>query len=142
MGIEQTEIDALASLRPALLRELARDAVAPFYDDTLGRRVHEARRESIRTAQAAVDEQMDSERLGRLRADAARKLATMRQQIDELNESIQMDISDFDLETPVVPTAEIGADPHEEPLIDSDWSFSEQCRRLIDSKAYRTTEES
>ena len=32
MGVEQTEIDALASLRPDLLRQIARDAIAPFYD--------------------------------------------------------------------------------------------------------------
>ena len=30
MGVEQTEIDALASLRPALLREIASAAIAPF----------------------------------------------------------------------------------------------------------------
>ena len=42
MGVEQTEIDALASLQPDLLREIARDAIAPFYDATLDQRVIEA----------------------------------------------------------------------------------------------------
>jgi hypothetical protein len=26
---------------------------------------------------------------------------------------------------------------HPLPLLDSSWSFAEQCKRLIDSKAYR-----
>ena len=37
-GVEQTEIDALASLRPDLLRQIARGAIAPFYDHELDRR--------------------------------------------------------------------------------------------------------
>ena len=39
MGREQTEIDALATLRPDALREIAQKAIRPFYDDTLARRV-------------------------------------------------------------------------------------------------------
>jgi hypothetical protein len=35
MGTEQTEIDALAELQPDLLRQIAHDAIAPFYDRTL-----------------------------------------------------------------------------------------------------------
>ena len=42
MGVEQTEIDALATLRPDLLRQVARNAIAPFYDFTLSDRVREA----------------------------------------------------------------------------------------------------
>jgi hypothetical protein len=34
-GREQTEIDALAALRPEILRQIAEAAVAPFYDPTL-----------------------------------------------------------------------------------------------------------
>ena len=53
MGVEQTEIDALASLRPELLRELARDAIAPFYDYELGARVDAACADWKQRAQAA-----------------------------------------------------------------------------------------
>ena len=38
-GVEQTEIDALASLQPDLLRQITRNAIEPFYDDTLDWRV-------------------------------------------------------------------------------------------------------
>jgi len=34
-GIEQTEIDAMATLRPELLRRIAVDAVGPYFDSTL-----------------------------------------------------------------------------------------------------------
>lgn len=37
-GREQTEIDALAALRPAELRRIAEQAIEPFYDPTLERR--------------------------------------------------------------------------------------------------------
>ena len=39
MGREQTEIDALATLRPDTLREIALEAIRPFYDAMLARRV-------------------------------------------------------------------------------------------------------
>ena len=35
MGVEQTEIDALAALQPDVLTQMARDAIAPFFDSTL-----------------------------------------------------------------------------------------------------------
>lgn len=38
-GREQTEIDALAALRPDVLRQIAEDALLPFYDPTLDGRV-------------------------------------------------------------------------------------------------------
>jgi hypothetical protein len=42
-GVEQTEIDALAALRPNLLARIAHDALGPFFDRSLDRRVWEAR---------------------------------------------------------------------------------------------------
>jgi hypothetical protein len=38
-GHDQTEIDALAALRPDLLDQIARDALRPFYDHTLAERI-------------------------------------------------------------------------------------------------------
>ena len=42
-GLEQTEIDALATLRPDVLRRIVEGAIAPFYDQTLERRTRDAR---------------------------------------------------------------------------------------------------
>ena len=39
----QTEVDALATLQPHVLARIVRKAIAPFYDETLARRVAEAR---------------------------------------------------------------------------------------------------
>jgi hypothetical protein len=137
MGVEQTEIDALASLRPDLLARIARDACRPYFDTTLAGRVAEARRDWLDEAQAALDEQMDEEQMDRVRRDAAEKLAAMRAEIDALNEALHIDTSDFDLPELAIPTAEVNGDVHGLPLLDSRWSFAEQCQRLIESKAYR-----
>ena len=136
-GIEQTEIDALASLRPDLLRTITRDAVAPFYDYRLGRRAQQARDAWEREAQQIVDRDVGSDQLTRIRAEAERKLAAMRQEIAELNDQLRIDVGDFDLPAvPDVPEAELNGN-RPAPLIDSRWDFAEQCRALIDSKAYR-----
>lgn len=137
MGVKQTEIDALASLQPDLLRQIARDALDPFFDRTLGSRVREAEQEWLDEAQAVIDHSVDQDRLDRLRVEASAKLAELRTEIDAINDALRLEAGDFDLPTPVVPIAELDDSIHPLPLVDSGWSFAEQCRALIDSKAYR-----
>jgi hypothetical protein len=55
-GIEQTEIDALATLRPDVLTAIARVALDPFFDHTLAKRYRHAEREWHRMAQARLAE--------------------------------------------------------------------------------------
>jgi hypothetical protein len=140
MGVEQTEIDALASLRPDLLRQIARDALAPFYDYELGGRVARARSEWISEALEIINRDVDAERLARIRAEASRKLAEMRAQIAELNDQLRIDASDFDLPEIIIPGPDLNGRETPGPLLDSWWPFAEQCRALIDSKAYRNGE--
>jgi hypothetical protein len=141
MGIEQTEIDALAALRPELLQQLARDAIGPFYDATLERRVTRARQEWLQAAQAVIDANLDADQLARIRADAEAKLEAMRTEIEELNQALRVDASDFDLPEMDVPTFTLTGNVDGLPLLDSRWSFAEQCRQLIHSKAYRNGKE-
>ena len=47
-GHEQTEIDALAVLRPEILRDIAVDAISRFYDSGLAKRVENARTEYLK----------------------------------------------------------------------------------------------
>jgi hypothetical protein len=54
MGVAQTEIDAL---QPDLLAQIARDAIAPFFDGTLSRRVRAAASQWETAAQQAIDSQ-------------------------------------------------------------------------------------
>jgi hypothetical protein len=141
MGVEQTEIDALASLRPELLRDLARDAIAPFYDHTLARRVAESYWSWKEQAQAVLDSSLDQVARTRFRAEAAAKLGELREQIDAINDSMRIDVSDLDLPAIDVPTADLfPGKAYPMPLVDSRWSFAEQCQALINSKAYRGEE--
>jgi hypothetical protein len=136
MGVEQTEIDALASLRPDVLREVAEAALAPFYDRTLSHRVEEARLAWVDEAQAVVDAVTDQDLLDRLRAEATEKLEELRSEVDAINDALQVDATDFELPEIVVPDADtVGVDGT--PLLDSAWDFADQCEALIDSKTYR-----
>lgn len=136
MGVEQTEIDALASLQPDLLRRIARDALAPFFDPSLDHRVMRAYGEWQDAAQAVVDAALDTERLERIRLEAGQKLAELRNEIDAINDALRVDVGDFDLPPIVVPEAHASGS-NGTPLLDSRWDFADQCRALINSKAYR-----
>jgi hypothetical protein len=137
-GVEQTEIDALATLRPELLRQLARDAIAPFYDTSLDGRVLRTRHQWERAAQDIIDNNIDQDHLARLRSDFEAKLDELQSEIDAITNALRIDISDFDLPPiPEVPQPDVTHyASHPEPLVDSSWSFAEQCRRLVESKRY------
>jgi hypothetical protein len=137
-GTAQTEIDALATLQPDLLRRIARDAIRAFYDTTLDGQVQVARNRWVEAAQQVIDDSIDADELDRVRAEAAVKLDALRDEIDALNDALQVDVTYGDLPEIVVPTSTLNADEgNGKPLLDSRWSFTEQCRALIDSKAYR-----
>ena len=137
MGVAQTEIDALASLRPDLLRTIARDALDPFYDHTLSRRVYAARAAWETEAQDIVMSNLDGAQLARIRVEAQEVLARMEEDVRRLNDEMRLSASDFDLPDAVVPEPVLrDRDLAPEPVVSSGWSFAEQCRRLIASKAY------
>jgi hypothetical protein len=137
MGVAQTEIDSIAALRPDLLRQIARDAIAPFYDLELDRRVAAYRHEWLGRAQEMIAASFDLDRLAEIRADAEAQLEGMREQIRELNDALRIDVDPDDLPPIELPDAESGGVASNPPLIDSRWDFAEQCRALIASKAYR-----
>lgn len=66
---EQTEIDALATLRPDVLREIIERAFDPYFDRTLARRVEEAEAEWDDEAQEMLRGQIDQEALARIRVE-------------------------------------------------------------------------
>jgi hypothetical protein len=135
MGVEQTEVDAAIQLRPGLIAQLARDAIAPFYDHTLDQRVNAAAVAWRREAQQVVDENL-GDHLDQVRDDAAAKLEELQAEIDAINDALRFDIGDFDVPpVPAVPEP-ILTEVQPLPLLDSRWSFAEQCKALIDSKAY------
>ena len=108
MGVEQTEIDALAALQPALLRRMAREAIKPFFDPTLISRCNAAESEWRDACQEAVDAQTDQEHLDAHRRAGERVLETVREQIKALEEQIRIDPSDYSLPPcPDIPEPEI-----------------------------------
>ncbi|HSS23987.1 MAG TPA: hypothetical protein VLL82_06205 [Mycobacterium sp.] len=135
MGVEQTEIDALAALQPDVLTQMARDAIGPFYDNTLSRRIRAAAEQWQADAQQAIDAQ-SGEQLEELRITAGNRLAEMRDRIEEILDEIHIDADQFDLpDLPDLPAAELDGD-RPDPLLDGRWDFAEQCWRLIASKNY------
>ena len=131
-GVEQTEIDALATLRPELLREIVEEACDPYFDATLRQRMNEARDEWQERAQEALEDQIDPEMLADIRARAEAALENLKEQLDALE-----GVGDFDLdiEPPDLPEA----DPPEdgpEPLVSSDMDLVEAIEALRDRKNY------
>jgi hypothetical protein len=135
-GVEQTELDALAALQPNLLRRIARDALDPFYDHTLDRRIRQAIDDWHEQAQAVVDANVDPAALADLQTAARARLDEMAQAIDELNEQMQLDPDGFDLPDFELPQAGVDVMLQDEPLISSGWDFTEQCTLLKRDRAY------
>jgi hypothetical protein len=135
-GVEQTEIDALASLQPDLLRNLAIQMLDHFFDHTLRARCNAAAARWRDEAQSQLVDLIGPERLEAFREEAQAKLESLHEEIAAINEALQIDASDLDLPEFDQPEAEIPEAPDSEPLIDSTWPFPEQCRRLKAAKGY------
>jgi hypothetical protein len=77
-GREQTEIDALAALRPGDLTRIAEEAFAPYLDRTMARRRIEAQTAWYRAARPLIEERMatvDAEALAQIQAETDAALA-------------------------------------------------------------------
>lgn len=135
-GVEQTEIDALAALKPDLLNRIVRDAIRPFFDTSLNQRVREAKRAWMEQAQARLEEQLDHAELDRIKEGATAKLAQLEEEIYALNDALSVDIGDIDLPEIVIPQPDLNGSVHGEPLVDSSWSWVEQTMALKVSKGY------
>jgi len=133
-GVEQTEIDALAALRPDVLRQLAVEAVTPFYDDTLDDRTADAEQSwqddaaDILAAHPAYNRVSTEIEKARTRALAAvAKLHEAQQRALDL-------LSDLDPPPIELPEAAIITDAPE-PLFSTDDDFATASRKLIARKA-------
>lgn len=134
-GTEQTEIDALASLRPDLLEQIAREALDGWFDQTLADRVARYRSEWLARARDMIAATFDMDRLAEIRRDAEERLAGMRREIEALNDALRIDVDEDDLPPIELPEA-TGPEGNPMPLIDSRWSFARQTYALINSKRY------
>lgn len=133
-GIEQTEIDALATLRPDVLTAIARDALDPFFDHTLARRHRHAEREWHRMAQARLAEHFNGE------LDDAWQAADEARAELEARVKVLRDLADgFDDKLPVfVPPASEAYGSDNAVLVSSDMSLAEHAGILRRRKDYST----
>ena len=138
-NVEQTEIDALATLRPDVLREILERAFDPYFDRTLQGRVTLAEDEWNRRAEEALREQIDLENLEALRAEAADRLAELDSAIADINERLQLAAADrFDLPEIEVPQPEVNEAASRQALVSFDDDWVAATRALIARKQYGT----
>jgi hypothetical protein len=141
-GIEQTEIDALATLRPRALEEIVTAAIEPYFDASLRIRVATAEREWQAAAQQALDEQIDDDALAAIRERAAERLGELEAEIESINQHLRMTTGGV-IELPAVAIPEPEVDEkraRQASLISSDWTWAEATRALVARKAYGDSE--
>jgi hypothetical protein len=135
-GVEQTEIDALATLRPDVLREILERAFDPYFDRTLEERVSEARADWNGRAEETLSEQIDHEALEELRAEAADRLAEMDDTIRDLNDRLRLAAADrFTLPEIEVPEPD-AQDAERQALVSFEDDWVTATRALIARKKY------
>jgi predicted house-cleaning noncanonical NTP pyrophosphatase (MazG superfamily) len=130
-GVEQTEIDALATLDPDALTEIVEEAVAPFYDENLAARISEAKAAWEEEAQQELEAKLDEELLEDIRARAQETLEALKEQLEA---AASIDIA-IDLPIPPIPQAE-PSDDAPEPLVSSDMPLEEAIDALRARKDY------
>jgi hypothetical protein len=142
-GVEQTEIDALATLRPRDLERLVVEAIDPYYDATLRSRVADARAEWEQAAQEAVLYQIDRHALAIIRERAAGKLVEIKAELDSINHQLRIAASGVaQLPEPIVPYADVEEKASRlAPLISSTWDWADATVALKARKAYGASNE-
>jgi hypothetical protein len=135
-GVEQTEIDALATLQPEVLRQIIEDAFVPYYDGTLKERVEEAETEWNQAAEEALQSQIDQEALERVRTEASTKLSELRTTIDDINERLNLSAAGFILPEIEVPEPELDEGAERQALVSLDDDWVAATRAMIAHKQY------
>jgi hypothetical protein len=102
MGREQTEIDALATLRPEALRRIVTEAITPFYDSGLESRILEARRSWREQANEALDEQLGDDHRAALHGHLSEQIDAIREQLSELEDQARLSTADLNIELPPI----------------------------------------
>jgi hypothetical protein len=136
-GVEQTEIDALATLQPDVLTQIAERAFDPYFDRTLEDRVDEAKEEWEERAREALSKQINPEHLEALREEAAGKLSELKDAIESINERLRLVAADhFTLPEIEVPEPEVDDDLGRLALVSFDDDWVAATKALIRRKAY------
>lgn len=134
MRHEQTEIDALAALRPADLRRIAMDAIKPFFDPMLARRGRQVRDEWLEEAEdklkAHPQYESWSDRIEEARSAAESAAGKLDEVQEQAAEELEQDLPQLEL-----PEAEIDVEAPN-PLFTTDDDFSDATPKLMQRKKY------
>jgi hypothetical protein len=129
-GLEQTEIDALATLRPDVLERMIREAVAPYFDAGLAARVRAAREAWEEHAQEEIDAHLGQEALDALKARSRAAIEELELVNAEI-EAMRDGVPEIEEAVPDLPEADMAAleraqrRRRDAVLIDSDMDFVE-----------------
>ena len=147
-GHQQTEIDALATLRPDLLRRIVETALEPYYDRTLAGRIQQAAADWRDQAQEVIDAHVDADELDGIRdnvetiqAEATERIEALKTEIEERvaveNARLHELVAGIRLpRAPAVPEPELAERPPDSVLISSDWPWADGTRALKRHKSY------
>jgi hypothetical protein len=146
-GVEQTEIDALATLRPQVLREIVEEALKPYFDSTLARRIAEAKDQWGQQAQEVIDGHVDADELVNIQGEAedievesAERVEAinteMAERADALDKRLREMVAGIKLPKPVLPEIRLAERLPHAVIISSEWGWVEGTRALKARKTY------
>lgn len=138
-GVQQTEIDALAEAAPDELRKIIIEAISPYFDATLDRRVAVARAGWQEAAQQIVDEHADADALDSIRDRAEATFERFSAEVEAINDDLAAVAEGIpELPPPEVPEPEITEEQErrQSPLISTSMEWAEATRILIARKQY------
>ena len=116
-----------------MLRRIALQAVAPFFDATLRQRANEAKWAWEEQAQEVFDATIDSDHLSAIYSQATADLEALREKLDTL----EMAVDDYAIELPTFTAPEpILTDEPGLALVSSDMPLLDAIRVLRDRKRY------
>jgi hypothetical protein len=143
-GVDQTEIDALATLQPDVLRQQVIAAFKPWFDASLARRVSEAGDAWLLKAQKLVDSQVDGDAVAALRDRATDSIDAFQTDIPEINDELADLAENIPALPPIaVPPGKVDDERARQAssLISSTWSWAKSTRILKARKAYEEFDE-
>jgi hypothetical protein len=139
-GVKQTEIDALTTpemQRRGVLDQIVMEAIRPYVDPTLERRVSEASEKWYEAARNAIDAQIDSQMLAEIRDEAAAKLEEAREALESVKSKLQLIAeTHFDLPQIEVPEPKVDLNHGRQAVIRFDTDWTAATKILIARKKY------
>lgn len=135
-GVDQTEIDALATLQPDAFRQIVHEAVAPYFDSTIKGRRDIAfalwYTEANKAFQAALDESGFEE----ARAEAQERISDLVTELRDIEEELDAMVRKLCPKLPPVEVPQPDLNEPPDPFVSSDMSLADAISILKDRKDY------